>query len=166
MSTTFNGAHAKKKGNYNIKMTRPAIMWFLILSLSISCFLISLLSIALLLSSLNLNQKTFLWIYTSFFETEVLYISRVFLRQLFRYKLQGYSQINAFPIDGCGIRKTLLYYNVKVMRFEVIKPMLTWPINLIYFMLKSYIPQSQLFSFLVWFYHRYNFFFIFALTWI
>ena len=34
--------------------------------------------------------------------------------------------------------------------------MVMWPINLIHFMLKSYIPQSQLFSPSVWFRHRYD----------
>ena len=54
-----------------------------------------------------------------------------------------------------------LICNAKVMR-----PMVTWPSNLIHFRLKSYIPQPQLFSHLVQFCHCYNLFFIFAFTWI
>ena len=44
--------------------------------------------------------------------------------------------------------------------------MVTRHINLIYFMLKSYIPQPQLFSPSVQFCHCYNSFFILASTWI
>ena len=39
---------------------------------------------------------------------------------------------------------------------EVTRLMVMWPINLIYFMLKSYIPQPHLFSHLVQFCHHYN----------
>ena len=56
--------------------------------------------------------------------------------------------------------------NIKVTRIMFTWLITTWLINLVYFMLKSYIPQPQFFSLLVWFCHHYNTFFIFALTWI
>ena len=107
-STKFKRVYAKKKGNYNVEVTKPTIIWLSASSLSTSSLSILLSSFPLLPNFLNSHQKTFPRICTSSFRTEVLCISRVVIKQLRRYQLQDYFQINAFLIDGCGMRKSLL----------------------------------------------------------
>ena len=52
---------------------------------------------------LNLNYRTVSHICINSFETKVLYISRVVIKQLLKYKLQDYFQINNFLIGGCRL---------------------------------------------------------------